>query len=90
MPFSVEFSKDAAKQLSKLDPAANRLIRSWLHKNLEGCENPRVYGKALQGPLSDYWRYRVADYRLLAKIEDDKLVIFIVMIGDRKDIYKRQ
>jgi mRNA interferase RelE/StbE len=87
MPYRVKFSKQAVKFLSKLDPANNALIRSWVRKNLEGTENPRVYGKALQGPLSPYWRYRVTDYRLLAEIQDEKLIIFIAKVGKRDSIY---
>ena len=62
-------------------------IVNWLETNLEGCENPRLHGKALQGTWEGHWRYRVGDYRIIAKIEDDRVVIFVVKIDKREDIY---
>ena len=53
------------------------------------CENLRLYGKALHGEHSDKWRYRVGDYRILAKIEDGLLLIIVVEVGHRKDIYSK-
>jgi mRNA interferase RelE/StbE len=87
MTYKVEFSSQAFKFLTKADPAANKLIRSWVRKNLESTDNPRMHGRALKGVLKDLWRYRVGDYRLLAQIKDDKLVIFIVRIGNRSKVY---
>ena len=52
------------------------------------CENPRIHGKRLQGNLNDKWRYRAYDYRILAKIEDEEVLILIIEIGHRKDIYR--
>ena len=48
------------------------VILGWIRKNLEGCENPRLHGKGLTANRSGEWRYRVGDYRLLAKIDDNK------------------
>ncbi|MEF9988396.1 MAG: type II toxin-antitoxin system RelE/ParE family toxin, partial [Christensenella sp.] len=63
-------------------------IKSWIGKNLIGCDNPRLYGKALQGKYKTLWRYRVGDYRIIVNIEDEKLVILLLEIGHRKEIYK--
>jgi mRNA interferase RelE/StbE len=46
-----------------------------------------LYGKALQGNRDDQWRYRVGDYRILAKIDDDVVIITVVEVGHRKEIY---
>ena len=51
------------------------LILNWIGKNLEGCENPRQHGKPLVGNNAGVWRYRVGNYRILADILDDKLII---------------
>jgi mRNA interferase RelE/StbE len=52
-------------------------------------DNPRQHGAALQGEaLGDYWKYRVGDYRLIADIRDGKLVVLIVTIGHRSDVYR--
>ncbi|SCZ76576.1 type II toxin-antitoxin system RelE family toxin [Acidaminobacter hydrogenoformans] len=85
--FKVEYTTSALKQLKKLDKQTAFFILSYIEKNLVDSENPRLHGKSLQGLLSDKWRYRVGDYRILAKIEEDRVVILIVEVGHRKDIY---
>ena len=62
-------------------------IVNWLEKNLEGCENPRLHGKALRGEWYGHWRYRVGEYRIIAKIEDEKIIIFVVKIDKRGAVY---
>lgn len=87
MKYKVEFTKRALKDLKKLDTHTAALILGWIRKNLEDCENPRLFGKALTANKSGQWRYRVGDYRLLAQIQDDKIVILILNVGHRRDIY---
>lgn len=88
MTYHVEFSKRALKDIKKLDKATAALILGWIRKNLEGCENPRAYGKGLTANHSGEWRYRVGDYRLLAEIQDGKLVIIMLTVGHRSEVYK--
>ena len=85
--YKVEISPAARKKLKKLDSVIQARIVNWLEKNLDGCENPREHGKALSGEWHGYWRYRVGDYRIIAKIEDDKVIIFVVKIDKRDAIY---
>lgn len=89
MRYSVEYSEKAKKQLKKLDKSTQRLIVSWLKKNVEGSENPRLHGKALVGNLGGLWRYRVEDYRIIAKIYDDKYIVLTLTLEHRRQIYKR-
>jgi mRNA interferase RelE/StbE len=63
-------------------------IMAWIRKNLDGCTDPRIHGKGLTANRSGEWRYRVGDYRLLAKIQDDKLIILVLTVGHRRDVYK--
>ncbi len=86
--YHVELSKQALKQLKKLDKPTAALITGWLRKNLENCEDPRIKGKALTANRSGQWRYRVGDYRILAEIHDKQIVILIISIGHRRDIYE--
>ena len=88
MKYTVVFSKEALKDLKKLHKHTAALIIGWVRKNLEGCENPRAHGKGLTENLSGKWRYRVGDYRLLADIQDDKVVIMMLRVGHRSEIYK--
>lgn len=87
MKYEVIFSDSALKQLKKLDKYTAKLIMSWIKKNLIGCENPRVHGKGLTNNKSGYWRYRIGDYRLIAEIQEEKVIILIVNVGHRSKIY---
>ncbi|MCM1132633.1 MAG: type II toxin-antitoxin system RelE/ParE family toxin [Ruminococcus flavefaciens] len=87
MNYAVELTKKAKKQLSKLDKPTAKLIVSWIYKNLHNCADPRQHGKGLTSNRSGQWRYRVGDYRLLAEIQDDRVVILVLEIGHRSDIY---
>ena len=86
--YSVEYTAQAEKELSKLDEQTSAIIYKWIEKNLEGCENPRQYGKALHGNLRGKWRYRVGDYRIISEIQDEKIVILIVDVAHRSKVYK--
>ncbi len=86
--YTVEYAESVIKQLKKLDPQTQRIIRNWIGKNLVGTVDPRIHGKPLKGELTGVWRYRIGDYRLFAAIEDDRLVIFFLEIGHRREIYR--
>jgi mRNA interferase RelE/StbE len=87
MKYRVEYTRTAAKQLKKLDRKIAALILAYIEEKLIDCDNPRLYGKALQGNLRDIWRYRVGDYRILARIDDDIVLIIVVEVGHRNEIY---
>lgn len=87
MIYHVEFAKAALRDLKKLDRHTAAMITGWIRKNLEGCTNPRQHGKGLTANRSGQWRYRVGDYRLLADIQDDKIVILILNVGHRSEVY---
>ena len=78
MKYQVEYTKSAVKQLKKMDRKIAALILSYIEDKLVDCENPRAYGKALIGDKKEIWRYRVGDYRILAMIEDEVLIITVV------------
>ena len=86
--YQVQFTASAVKQLGKMDKQIVRLLKNWIVKNLVDCDDPRVHGKALTGNLKGIWRYRVGDYRLFAEIKDSVLIILIIDVGHRKDVYK--
>ena len=87
MIYHVEFAKAAQKELKKMDRHTASIILGWIRKNLEGCEDPRQHGKGLTANRSGQWRYRVGDYRLLAEIQEDKVIILILHVGHRSEIY---
>ena len=87
MIFHVVFSETAQKALKKLDKYTQKIILLWLNKYLEGCKDPRTHGKPLTANRTGQWRYRIGDYRLIAKIEDERLVILVIKLGHRREVY---
>ena len=87
MNYHVEFTKEAIKKKKKMDKSNASLILGWIRKNLEGCDNPRIHGKGLTANRSGQWRYRVGDYRIIAEIQDDKVIVLVLNIGHRREIY---
>ena len=88
MMFAVTYSSKVFKELEKLDRHTAAIIYGWIDKNLVGCENPRLYGKPLIGDKGGYWRYRIGDYRIIADIQDDLVVIEIIRVGHRREVYR--
>lgn len=88
MKYSVEYTPRAVKELKKLDKQTRALIFGWIEKNLVDCENPRQHGKGLTANRSGQWRYRIGDYRLIAEIHDDKVVILVLTVGHRREVYE--
>ena len=84
--YDLIYDKKYLKSLKKLDIQAQKIITNWIENNLLNCQEPRFSGKPLTGNFKGVWRYRIGAYRLLAKIYDDKLIIFFI---DRrnKNIY---
>ena len=85
--YAVHFSDAALKKLKKMDRYQASLLIGWIEKNLQDSSDPRTHGKALVANHKSKWRYRVGDYRILALIEDEKIIITIIDVGHRKDIY---
>jgi mRNA interferase RelE/StbE len=89
MIYKVVFTEKAKKQIKKLDKQTAALIIGWIEKNIEGCSNPRQYGKNLVGDKSGQWRYRIGNYRLICEIQDKEIRILILEVGHRREIYEK-
>lgn len=85
--YTLKYSERAMKQLKKLDKGTQKLILTWVAKNLENCDNPRIKGKGLTANRSGEWRYRVGNYRIICDIMDKELIILALSIGHRRNIY---
>ena len=86
MIYKVVLTSRAEKQLRKLDTFTRKTILSWIKKHLYETTNPRQYGEGLTANHSGEWRYRVGNYRILATIYDDGIIIEVFAVGHRKDI----
>ncbi len=86
MGYSIRFTPKAAKQARKLDAVAARRIRDFLEQKLSKLDDPRLLGSRLVN--EEFWRYRVGDYRILTNIDDDRILILIVHVAHRREVYK--
>ncbi|MET3897064.1 mRNA interferase RelE/StbE [Devosia sp. UYZn731] len=89
MAWTIEVDERAARQLSKLDRPNAVRVRNFLRDRVGVLDDPRQLGKALQGSkLGSLWRYRVGDFRIICDLQDTKLVVLVVGVGNRRDIYR--
>ena len=88
MIWTVGLSSRAEKEISKLNPKIQERILRFIKSRLAQRKNPRELGEALSGDLSGYWKYRVGDYRIVAKIEDQTITIYVIAIGHRSEVYR--
>ena len=87
MAWSIEFDDGIEKILKRLSSANQRRILDFLEERVASGD-PRDLGQALQGKLAGLWRYRVGDYRVLARLEHDRLVVAVIDIGHRSTVYR--
>jgi len=85
--WKVEFDDRASKELRKLDRQAQQDILRFLRERIATEEDPRRFGKPLTGDKAGLWSYRIRSYRMICNIEDNKLLVLVVRVGDRKNVY---
>ncbi len=88
MAWTIEYADTAMGQLRKLDKQTARRIVDYMDERIAGLEDPRSTGKALTGPLGGLWRYRVGDCRVICDIQDGALRVLVVLVGNRREIYR--
>lgn len=88
MTWAYEFTAEAQRQLRDLGPSAAADIKQFLDKRIRGAADPTALGKALRGDLKGFWRYRVKDYRILCRIEAQRVVVIVVAVGHRSTVYE--
>ncbi len=89
MAWTIEVSERALRSLHKMDKQIARRVRDELLE-IAKLEDPRSRGKVLTGNLASVWRYRIGDYRILCDIEDGRLVILVIDVAHRREVYKRR
>ena len=88
MAWTIEYTETARRQLRKLEKSAARRILNYMDQRVAPLEDARIMGKALRGPLGEFWRYRVGEYRVVCQFHDQELRVLVVRVGSRKDIYR--
>ena len=86
--WAVEFDERARRELRKLDTTVQKAILKYLRERIAGPEDPRRFGKALRRNLAGLWRYRIDDYRLICRIEDERVVVLVLQVGHRREVYE--
>ena len=87
MSWAYSFTESARKEFLKLDRQVQKQILRYFDSRIEGSGDPRRFGKPLRGDLVGVWRYRVGDYRVLCQIREGVLLILVVSVGHRKNVY---
>ena len=85
--WTVEFDDRARRELRKLDQKIQDDILGYLRQRSASADNPRQFGKPLRLNLAGLWRYRVGDYRIICRFEEDRLVVFGVKVAHRREVY---
>jgi len=88
MAWTIEVSKAARKQLDALAPVARARIIAYLETRVLAAPDPRQLATRLVGEESLNWRYRIGDYRIVVRFEDLRMVILVVRVAHRREVYR--
>ena len=89
MAWTIELDRAAMRDLRRLDQQTARRILAFLRDRVGALDDPRSIGQALKGSrLGEFWKYRVGDYRVIARIEDSAVRVLVVRIGNRRHVYR--
>ncbi len=89
MAWTLEYSPEVRHDLKRLDSQVKVRIGKFLAERVANLDDPRSIGEALKGEsLGELWKYRVGDWRIIASIEDTRLVVLVVKIGHSRDVYR--
>ena len=89
MAWQIEFDESAKKELAKLDRQVARRLIEFLKDRVLSQKDPRSVGQALKGStLGEFWKYRVGDFRIIVRIQDERMTVLVLRVGNRSDIYR--
>ena len=88
MAWKISFDRKAEKQFAKLAEGAQVQITAYLSQRVALQPDPRKLGKALKGEKKGFWRYRVGDYRVICEIRDRELLVLVLELGHRREVYR--
>jgi mRNA interferase RelE/StbE len=88
LAWTVEFLVSAQRQLEKLDRSTQQRITTFFHQRVLKADDPRQLAKTLRGDKGGLWRFRIGDYRAICKIEEEHLIVLVLDVGHRREIYR--
>lgn len=85
MTYKILFTGRSRKQFSKLNKDVQKRIMHYLESRVS--IQPHNFGKSLIGDKKGLWRYRVDDYRIICNINNNELLVLVIDVGHRSEIY---
>lgn len=90
MAWRVEFESQAEKELGRLDPQYAKRILKYLFERIATDEDPRRFGDPLRSNLAGLWKYRIGNYRVICEIQEEVLLVLVVRVGHRREVYRKR
>jgi mRNA interferase RelE/StbE len=91
LAWQIEFDESAKADLAKMDKPIAKRITKFMRERVAALDDPRSIGEALKGSqLGDLWKYRVGDYRIISDIQDELVRVYVVKVGNRREVYRRK
>lgn len=89
MGYRVEFDPAALKELKRLDRPVQQRLVGFLRTRIATLDDPRSLGEPLAGArLGSFWKYRVGDWRIICDIQDEHIVVRVLRLGNRREVYR--
>jgi mRNA interferase RelE/StbE len=90
LAYQIEFDPDAIKDLKKLDRPIQQRLVGFLKTRVAALDDARLIGEPLAGAnLGAYWKYRVGDWRIICDLQDQRIVVRVLRVGNRRDVYRK-
>lgn len=89
MTWTIKWDERVLKDLKKIDKSFQKKIIRYMEERIAPLKNPRIHGKGLMYDKYGLWRYRVENYRIVCRIDDDAIEILVIQVGHRKDVYTK-
>ena len=89
MAWIIKYTESSSKQLKKLDKQTALRVLDYMDERVAALDDPRALGKNLKGPkIGEYWRYRVGDIRVICNIVDGQMMVLVIEVGNRREVYR--
>jgi mRNA interferase RelE/StbE len=89
MAWTIEYAASVQKSVRRLTPEVRRRIRAYIEQRLAYLDDPRQLGAPLRGTqFANLWRFRVGDYRIIARLEHSRLIILVLAVAHRREVYR--
>jgi mRNA interferase RelE/StbE len=88
LAWQIDYTDEARRTLKSLDSTVSARITKFMEGRVASLDDPTQIAERLKGQLSNYWRYRVGDYRIICEIRRQILTVVVIQVGHRREIYR--